>query len=77
MLQVFDLQGHFKLHYFLCIGVSYVLVCKSDRYIPYEDHLLLQLPNLIILRTDLLVIVKQFLELFALTRHSILNDGHE
>lgn len=77
MLLVFDLQGRFELHYFSCAGVSYVLVCKSDRHVPYEYHLLLKLPILIILRADLPVIVKQLLELFVLTRHNILNDGHK
>lgn len=77
MLLVFDLQGRFELHYFSWAGVSYVLVCKSDRHAPYENHLLLQLPILIILRADLPVIVKQLLELFVLTRHNILNDGHK
>lgn len=48
----------------------------SNHDLHYKDHLLLQLPTLVILRANFPVKVQQFLELFVLGRHNKLDNGH-
>ncbi len=70
-----DSRDHCGWHYFG--KVNYFVRDGRYPHLHYEDHLLLELPILVVLRADLPVEMQELLEGLVLRRQHVLDYGHQ